>query len=313
MRLLTFAADGRSMVGLDVGGYVVDLAAGFAVMESQAGTGLPMPPNEMRAFLEAGDAAMNAAAAVHDFFLDSLAHGRKVGFAGQPRTMYERQQVRLLAPIGNPHKMLFLGVNYAEHSTETNIAMAKVPTVFAKYDNAIIGPGQPIVLPRFAPDHVDLEAELAVVIGRPGKHIPESEAMDYVAGYTVINDVSARDLQGQQSQWIMGKTPDTFAPMGPYLVTTDEVPDPDVLAIRSWINDQPMQDSNTDKLIFKIPFLIHHVSQIMTLAPGDIISTGTPSGVGYVRRPPVYLRPGDVVRIEVEGVGLLENPVVAEA
>ncbi len=313
MRLLTFAVDGRSGVGFEIGGYVVDLAAGFAVLESQGQTGLPAPPTDMRSFLEAGNQAIEAAAIVSEFMLDSLAHGRRVGFAGQPRTLYERHEVEILAPITNPHKMLFLGLNYSEHAAETGKMVAKVPTVFAKFDNSIIGPGKPIVLPKAAPDHVDLEAELAVIIGRRAKRVAQDEALKYVAGYTVINDVSARDLQGQQTQWVMGKTPDTFCPMGPYLVTVDEVPDPHSLAIRSWLNDQPMQDSNTRSQIFNIPYLIHYFSEFMTLLPGDVIATGTPPGVGYVRRPPVYLRPGDVVRIEVEGIGVLENPVVAES
>lgn len=312
MRLLTFAADGRSGVGIEIAGYVVDLAAGFAVLNNRAPTGLPKPPTDMRSFLEAGAPALNAAALVSDFVTDSLAHGRKVGFEGHPRTLYERREVKILAPIANPHKMIFLGLNYADHAAETGIAATPVPTVFAKFDNAIIGPGEPIILPKAAPDHVDLEAELAVVIGSRAKHVALEEAFGYVVGYTVVNDVSARDLQGQQTQWVMGKTPDTFAPMGPYIVTADDVPDPHTLAVRSWLNGQPMQDSNTRNLIFNIPYLVHHFSQFITLMPGDIIATGTPPGVGYVRKPPVYLRPGDVVRIEVEGVGVLENPVVAE-
>lgn len=312
MRLLSFAVDNRGGVGLEIGGYIVDLAVGFAVLEAETPTGLPAPPRDMRSFLEAGEVAMRAAASVNDFILDSLAHGRKVGFAGRPRTLYEREEVTILAPIANPHKMLFLGLNYAEHAVETGNALPTVPTVFAKFDNAIVGPGQAIVLPRGAPDHVDLEVELAVVIGRRAKHIRLDEAFRYVAGYTVVNDVSARDLQGQQTQWVMGKTPDTFAPMGPYLVTTDEVLDPHSLNIRSYINGKPMQDSNTRNLIFKIPYLVHYFSQLITLMPGDIIATGTPPGVGYVRKPPVYLRPGDIVRVEVEGVGALENPVIAE-
>ncbi|MGQ9674168.1 MAG: fumarylacetoacetate hydrolase family protein [Chloroflexota bacterium] len=312
MRLLTFSAGGQSGVGLEVAGYVVDLAAGFAVLNNRAPTGLPTPPKDMRSFLEAGAPAWDAAALVNDFITDSLAHGRKVGFEGQPRTLYEKREVTILAPIANPHKMLFLGLNYADHAAETGKAITSVPTIFAKFDNAIIGPGEPIVLPKAAPDHVDLEAELAVVIGRPAKHVAIEDAFSYVAGYTVINDVSARDLQGQQTQWVMGKTPDTFAPMGPHIVTAEEVPDPHSLAVRSWLNGQLMQDSNTSNLIFNIPFLVHHISQFVTLVPGDIIATGTPPGVGYVRKPPIYLRPGDVVRVEVEGVGVLENPVVAE-
>jgi acylpyruvate hydrolase len=266
----------------------------------------------MRAFLEAGESAWQAARMVQDFMLDSIGHGRQVGMRSQPRAMFHRDEVTILAPISNPHKMLFLGLNYAEHIAETGKQATTVPTIFAKFDNAIIGPGQPIVLPAAAAGHVDLEAELAIIIGKRGKNIPIDQALGYIAGYTVLNDVSARELQKSQTQWVMSKSPDTFCPMGPYLVTPDELGDPQDLPVRSWINDKQMQDSNTSHMIFKIPFLVHHISQLMTLQPGDIISTGTPPGVGYVRKPPIYLRPGDTVRVEVERVGTLENPVVEE-
>ena len=156
------------------------------------------------------------------------------------------------------------------------------------------------------------EAEFAFVIGKVAKHVAEQDAMNYVAGYMMLDDVSARDLQNETSQWFRGKSPDTFAPTGPYLVTRDEVPDPHALDVRLWLNDQLMQSSNTRNLIFNVPFLVYHISKTLTLEPGDIIATGTPSGVGVARDPQVFLKAGDVVRIEIGNLGILENPVVAE-
>jgi acylpyruvate hydrolase len=312
MRLLTFRANEGATLGLQLSSYIVDLKASFALMEAQAPSGLPALPGDMRSFLEAGEPAWLAARKVQEFMLDSIGHGRQVGVRSQPQALYNHNEVTMLAPISNPHKMLFLGLNYAEHITETGKQATTVPTIFAKYDNSIIGPGQPIVLPKVAADHIDLEAELAIVIGKPGKSIPLDQAVNHIAGYTVINDVSARELQKSQTQWVMSKSPDTFCPMGPYLVTPDEIDDPQNLPIRSWLNGESMQNSNTSHMIFQIPFLVHHISQLMTLQPGDIISTGTPPGVGYVRKPPIYLRPGDTVRVDVEGIGSLENPVLAE-
>jgi len=187
-----------------------------------------------------------------------------------------------------------------------------IPILFTKYANAIIGPGDAIVLPEAASE-VDYEVEFAFVIGRVARRVPLHSALDYVAGYTMLNDVSARDLQRETSQWFRGKSPDTFAPTGPYLVTKDEVPDPHALDVRLWLNGELMQSSNTKHLIFNVPFLVHHLSKTITLQPGDIVSTGTPSGVGFARKPPVLLKSGDLIRLEVGNLGVLENPVISEA
>lgn len=221
-------------------------------------------------------------------------------------------EVRLLPPVPEPEKIICIGLNYRDHARESGMDIPKYPVFFAKYRNALIGPGEPVVLPRVA-TQVDYEAELAVVIGRAGRHIPEDRGLSHVAGYMVLNDVSARDYQFRSSQWLQGKTFDTFAPCGPYLVTADEVPDPHTLPIRLALNGAVMQDSNTREFIFTIPQLIAYISDIVTFAPGDIISTGTPPGVGFARKPPVLLKPGDVMEVTVEGVGVLRNPVVAEA
>ena len=220
-------------------------------------------------------------------------------------------QVRLLPPVPEPEKIVCIGLNYRDHARESGMDIPRYPVFFAKYRNALAGPYDRIVLPRVS-TQVDYEAELALVIGKPGRHIPEKQALDYVAGYMALNDVSARDFQFRSSQWIQGKTFDTFAPCGPYLVTPAEVGDPHNLPVRLRLNGQVMQDSSTREFIFNIPRLISYLSDIFTFAPGDIISTGTPSGVGFTRKPPVLLKAGDVVEVEVERVGTLRNPVVAE-
>jgi len=217
----------------------------------------------------------------------------------------------MLAPISRPPKIICIGLNYRDHAEETKSRMPEVPTVFSKYHTAITGPGQPIVLPKNS-TRPDYEAELVFVIGKRGRRVRAEDWREYVFGYTMMNDVSARDVQLATSQWIMGKTFDTFAPLGPAIVTADEVPDPHNLAISLTLNGETMQDSNTAQLIFKIPQLIEFLSSVFTLEPGDIVSTGTPAGVGFVRKPPVYLRPGDNVTVRVEGLGELTNPVVAE-
>jgi acylpyruvate hydrolase len=182
---------------------------------------------------------------------------------------------------------------------------------FAKFANALIGSGRPIVLPKES-NEMDYEAELAVVIGKKAKHVGVDQALDYVAGYMNLNDISARDLQRETSQFYRGKGGDTWAPCGPYLVTKDEIPNPGELRIRSILNGEVMQDSNTRMLIFNVPYLIYQLAKTVTLEPGDIISTGTPSGVGEHRNPPAFLKPGDVIKVEVQGLGTLENPCVGE-
>jgi 2-keto-4-pentenoate hydratase/2-oxohepta-3-ene-1,7-dioic acid hydratase in catechol pathway len=219
--------------------------------------------------------------------------------------------VRLLAPIPRPPKIICIGLNYRDHAEEGKMAIPEVPTVFVKFATAVTGHGHPIVLPKNS-TKPDYEAEFVVVIGKRGRHIPEERWREYVFGYTMMNDVSARDFQMATSQWTMGKTFDTFAPFGPAIVTADEVPDPHNLAISLTLNGELMQNSNTGNMIFQTPRLIAFLSSVFTLEPGDIISTGTPAGVGFARKPPRWLKPGDEVTVRVEGLGELTNPVVAE-
>lgn len=214
----------------------------------------------------------------------------------------------LRAPILRPQKLIGIGLNYRDHAEETKMELPKEPLLFAMYSNAITGPNRPIVIPAMS-RKIDYEAELAVVIGSRARRVSPDDALQYVAGYTIVNDVSARDLQRADGQWLRAKSFDTFAPMGPCLVTRSSLGDADGLAIELRLNGQTMQKSNTRNLIFKVPALVSHISKVMTLEPGDVISTGTPGGVGFTRKPPVYLQPGDVVEIEVEGIGILTNPV----
>lgn len=220
-------------------------------------------------------------------------------------------EVHLHAPVPNPGKILCIGLNYLDHCQEAGQPIPKHPLLFAKYSNALAGHREAIRLDGSS-DEVDYEAELAFVIGKKAYHVSEDEAMDYVAGYVTANDVSARDVQFADSQWVRGKTFDTFCPLGPWLVTRDEVPDPHNLGIRCRVNGQTLQNSNTNQLIFKIPTLVSFLSHGITLEPGDIVLTGTPPGVGFARNPKIFLQPGDSVEIEIEGVGLLQNPVVGK-
>ena len=219
------------------------------------------------------------------------------------------EQARLRAPIPRPGKIICVGRNYAEHARERGAELPAQPIFFLKSNNTMCGPGEAIVLPPNS-SQVDYEAEFAVVIGQGGKRIPEEKAYEHIAGYTILNDVSARDMQAQDKQWFRGKSCDTFAPTGPWIVTRDEIPDPHNLRISLTLNGQTMQDSNTSYMIFKVPYLVSYLSQSLTLEPGDLISTGTPEGVGAHRTPPVFLQPGDTVSITVERIGTLTNPIV---
>lgn len=220
------------------------------------------------------------------------------------------RDVKLRAPF-RPPKIICVGLNYREHARESKMEVPEVPTVFAKFPTAVIGPDEPIVLPKNS-SKPDYEAELAFVIGRGGRHIPAGRWRECVFGYTNFNDVSARDYQMRTSQWMIGKCFDTFAPMGPAIVTADEVPDPHALKIGTVINGEVLQDHTTSDLIFKIPDLIAFLSSVFTLEPGDVVTTGTPAGVGFSYEPPRWLKPGDEVTVRVEGLGELRNPVIAE-
>ena len=218
-------------------------------------------------------------------------------------------EVKIARPY-RPENIICVGLNYREHAHESNLALPKQPVLFSKWTTSAIGPGEAIVLP---PDtqEVDYEAELAVVIGQKCRNVSSEKALDYVAGYTCMNDVSARDFQRNDGQWVRAKSQDTFGPLGPYLVTSDEITDPQTLRIRCRLNGQVMQDSNTADMIFSVRELIAYLSRGVTLQPGDLITTGTPQGVGVARKPPVFLKNGDEVEVEIDGIGSLSNPVKA--
>lgn len=224
---------------------------------------------------------------------------------------HKLSEVRLHAPIANPPRIFAIGLNHRDHATETHMELPKLPVVFFKLPTAIIGPGVPIVLPKNS-TQPDFEAEMAFVIGKGGYRIPAANWREHVYGYTVVNDVSARDVQLSTSQWSLSKCFPTFCPMGPAIVTADEVADPHALAIGLDIDGEVMQNSNTRGMIFRIPDLIEYISSITPLLAGDVVSTGTPPGVGMGRTPPRWLRAGDTVTVTVEGLGALTNPVVAE-
>lgn len=220
--------------------------------------------------------------------------------------------VTLLPPVPDPAKIICIGLNYRDHAAESGVPIPREPVVFCKFTTALTGPEAAIQLPAVS-QKVDYEAELVLVIGKGGRNIPKERGMDHLAGCMVGHDVSARDWQLEKDgkQWLLGKTFDTFAPVGPYLVTMDEVGDPHDLGIRLRLNGETMQDSSTKQLIFPVQELVAYLSQVVTLQPGDLIFTGTPPGVGAARKPPVFLKPGDVVEVEIDRLGVLRNPVVA--
>jgi 2-keto-4-pentenoate hydratase/2-oxohepta-3-ene-1,7-dioic acid hydratase in catechol pathway len=213
-------------------------------------------------------------------------------------------------PIERPGKIICVGLNYRDHAEEQGTDLPEAPLLFAKWQNALIGPGEPIVIPPIV-TKCDFEAELGVVIGDRARDVSLENALEAVAGYICVNDVSARDLQFADGQWTRGKSPDTFCPVGPRLVPRNEVTDPQALAIRAILNGETVQDSNTSNMVFGVAEVIAYITRTITLEPGDLIATGTPAGVGAFRKPPLYMQPGDEITIEIEGLGSLTNPVVA--
>lgn len=226
---------------------------------------------------------------------------------------YPADKVKYHAPVVDPRKIVCVGLNYKDHAAESGSPIPKEPILFSKFPTALIGHGESIILPKVSHE-VDFEAELVIVVGKQGRHLTADNALEHVAGYAVGHDVSARDWQLKKDgkQWMVGKTFDTFAPIGPLLVTKDEVPNPHSLPIRLRLNGQLMQNSITSQMIFSVAELLVYLSQVFTLEPGDLIFTGTPPGVGVARKPPVFLKDGDVVEVEIEGLGLLRNPIVQE-
>ncbi|MDJ0855348.1 MAG: fumarylacetoacetate hydrolase family protein [Desulfobacterales bacterium] len=277
MRLIRFGEPGREAPGLWQDGRIVALRRHF-----------PDIPDVGEAFFREG-------------WLERI---RGLDDAGM------EQDVRLGPPIVHPSKLICLGKNYVEHAREGHFEPPAKPLLFAKAPSALNGPRDPVVLPRSC-GQVDWEVELALVIGRKGKRIRKQEAFDYIAGYTVMNDVSGREAQFGDGQWFRGKSFDTFAPLGPTLVTPDEIGDVANLQLTALVDGETMQTGNTRDLIFDIPYLLHYISADITLLPGDVISTGTPAGVGIFRDPPLTLQPGNVVECRVAGIGSLVNPVVA--
>jgi 2-keto-4-pentenoate hydratase/2-oxohepta-3-ene-1,7-dioic acid hydratase in catechol pathway len=286
MKLVTFTLGDNPRLGLVRENEVIDL--------TRASEG--HLPSDMLTFLRQGQPVLELAQDIEQSAAADL-----------PLT-----EVKLLAPITNPSKVVAIGLNYMDHCREQKVEPPKAPIVFAKFPSSIIGPGEAIRWNPALTRQVDYEAELAVVMGRTARNVAETEALDYVAGYTICHDVSARDLQLGDGQWIRGKSLDTFCPLGPYLVTRDEIPDPHNLAIRCTVNDTVLQNSNTAEMIFRVPSLIAYISRAFTLLPGDIISTGTPDGVGLFRSPKIFLKGGDVVTVEIEGLGQLTNPCLEE-
>ncbi len=284
MKLVTFSTKNNPRIGALTpdGAQIVDLHAAD-----------PTLPADMLSFLQMGDSAMAAA--------------RQLA-AHPPAGATIRFDEKLLrAPIDNPQKIIAIGRNYAAHALEQGIKPPDHPVMFAKYPSAIIGPNDTIEWSAALTQQVDAEAELAVVVGKTARNVSQADALEYVAGYTVCNDVSARDLQFSDKQYTRGKSLDTFCPLGPWIVSRDEIADPQNLMVRGWWNDTLMQEANTGEMSFGVAFLIEFISRAFTLLPGDIISTGTPHGVGVFRDPPVFLKDGDTVTIEVEGVGRLVN------
>lgn len=285
MRLLSYRSDSGPRVAVAGRQGIVDLNLAD-----------PTLPHCVKALLKQGPEGIEKAAA-------AVSRGETMS----------RDAVELLPPVPSPEKIICVGLNYADHAKESGMEPPSEPVLFNKFPSAAWPSGQPIVLPSLSKE-VDYEAELVAVIGRPGRSIPPERALEHVAGYCCGNDISARDWQLRKpgGQWLMGKSFDTFAPFGPELVTADEVGDPGDLGIQLRLNGRVMQDSNTNQLIFGIADLVAYVSSVCTLAVGDVIFTGTPPGVGFARKPPVFLRSGDTLEVEIENVGALRNAVVAE-
>lgn len=283
MKLVSYQTDNQqSGLGILQGGQILNMAA---ASQGQL-------PDDMLSFLQLGESAMAAA--------------RKLDAKHQGDILLS--SVELLAPVPNPSKVVAIGLNYLDHVRECNLPMPEVATMFCKFPSAIIGSETDISWPGSLTEKVDYEAELAIVIGKAAKDVKEVDAFSYIAGYTICNDISARDLQLRPGdQWLRGKCIDTFCPLGPYLVTRDEIADPNRLTIQCRLNGETMQDSSTNEMIYRIPYLIQYLSQAFTLLPGDIIITGTPHGVGAFRNPPIWLKDGDRLEVEIEGLGCLSN------
>jgi len=284
MKLCTFRHGPDLRLGVVLDGGVVDLAAAA-----------PELPRDLAALLAAGEDALRRAAAA----------------AAAARERLPLESLSLAAPIARPPKFLAIGLNYADHVAESALETPKFPTVFNKQSTCVVGPRDAVHMPRVS-QALDYEGELGFVIGRRCRHVPRERAREAIAGYLVVNDVTVRDWQLRVPTWTMGKSFDTHGPLGPWLTTADEVGDPHDLRLRTWVNGELRQESSTRQLIFDCYALVEHLSTAFTLEPGDVVATGTPSGVGIAMKPPHLLRVGDRVRIEIERLGALDNEIVPE-
>jgi acylpyruvate hydrolase len=297
MKLVRFSANGQSpRLGLLQGDRIADLQGSLAATLARRGVvraqeiAATLVPESTRGFLEGGAASQDAVQSITEWVTVPAA------------------SARLHAPIADPGKFICIGLNYRDHAEEAKQPIPKEPPLFAKWANAILDPGEPILRPRGS-TQLDWEVELGVVIGRTARFVSKERALDYVWGYTIINDVSDRDFQLLTTQWMAGKIADTHAPVGPYIADKIEIPDPHVLDLKLWVNGKQMQSGNTRTFIFDVRYLVSYLSNLITLSPGDLIATGTPPGVGFLRKPPILLEPGDVCRLEITGLGVLENPI----
>ncbi len=306
MRLANFVAAGQTHWGVEHKDMLIDLNLAHAMLRASRGQEARFLAADPLDFIRQGQTALDAAKDLVEFFDTRTVEGM----------VFKKESARLLAPLTNPSKIVAIGLNYGEHRNEQNLLVDAdlYPVLFPKFPSAIIGPGDAITWDPALTQKVDYEAELGVVIGRRAHYVPVEEALEYVFGYVNLNDVSARDLQHDErgkKQWTRGKSFDTFCPLGPYIVTRDQVPNPQDLSVNCIVNGEMRQVSNTAFMINGVAQLIAFITRGITLMPGDIIATGTPSGVGHFRKPPVYLQPGDVVQVEIEGLGQLMNPVEA--
>lgn len=302
MRIITFEHNGHVRWGALKNDYAVDLNLAHALFLASRAREPQYLANSVLEFLERGETAWSAARETLEFLGERVVDG----------VMLPLSRVKLRAPIPRPPKIVAIGMNYMDHVREQNGQVPQYPVLFAKYPSSVIGPYDVIQLHSTETQKVDYEGELGVVIGKTARNVGAADALDYVFGYTVVDDVSARDLQFSpyvNGQWIRGKSLDTHCPMGPAIVSRDEIADPQNLPVCTWLNEKVVQDSNTKEMIFGVARLIEFISHGITLEPGDVIATGTPHGVGHHRTPPVYLQPGDLVEVEVGGVGKLRNPV----
>jgi 2-keto-4-pentenoate hydratase/2-oxohepta-3-ene-1,7-dioic acid hydratase in catechol pathway len=284
MRLCTFREGGAAKLGAIVDDEVVDLAEAA-----------PALPRDLAALLAGGP--------------DALAQAARAAASGRRRVALDA--ALLGPPLLRPPKFLAIGLNYADHIAESGVEPPKLPTVFNKQSTCVAGPRDPIHLPRVS-SALDYEGELGFVVGRRCRHVPRARAHEAIAGYLVVNDVTVRDWQLRVPTWTMGKSFDTHGPIGPWLTTADEIGDPHGLRLRTLVNGEVRQDSNTKQLVFDCYALVEHLSTAFTLEPGDVVATGTPGGVGIAQKPPRLLQAGDVVRVEIEGLGALENRVIPE-